>query len=71
MSAHYESAHFASAHCESAHFGRLEFPPVPPFTPEPVHPPGTEDAEAIWRRIQVEDELIMLVIQMWLTLKDK
>ncbi len=45
----------------------------PPFTPDDVpHPPGTgEDAEARWRRIMVEDELLMLVIQTWLTLKDR
>ena len=46
-------------------------PTPPPFTPEPTFPPGAEDAEARWRRIIVEDEMIMLVIQAWLTMKDR
>lgn len=73
MSAHFESAHYASVHYESAHYGRIEIEPPepPPFTPEGEGPPGTEDAEARWRRIQVEDDLIMLVIQAWLTMKDR
>lgn len=72
MSAHYESNHFASVHYESAHYGREIIAPPPDFTPEPTFPPGMgEDAEARWRRIQIEDELIMLVIQCWLTMKDR
>lgn len=74
MSSHYGGSHYASSHYLSSHYGRTGVipPEPPPFTPEPVYPPGTsEDAEARWRRIQIEDELILLVIQAWLAMKDR
>lgn len=73
MSAHFQSSHHGGSHYLSSHFGRGQIiVPPPDFTPEPTFPPGTsEDAEARWRRIALEDELIMFVIQTWLTLKDR
>ena len=73
MSSHHLSSHHGGSHYLSSHYGRIGItPPEPPFTPDDVpHPPGSEDAEARWRRIMIEDELIMLVIQTWLTLKDR
>jgi hypothetical protein len=70
MSSHYGGSHYASSHFLSSHYGRTGIVP-PPFTPEPVHPPGTEDAEARWRRIMLEDELLLLVIKAWLDVKDR
>lgn len=71
MSSHYGGSHYASSHFLSSHYGRTGVTPPPPFTPEPVHPPGTEDAEARWRRIMLEDELLLLVIKAWLDVKDR
>lgn len=72
MSSHYGGSHYASSHFLSSHYGRTGVIPPPPFTPEPTFPPGTsEDAEARWRRIMLEDELLILVIQAWLDLKDR
>ena len=73
MSAHFESSHHGGSHFLSSHFGRGDvIVPVPPFTPEPTFPPGTsEDPEARWRRIIIEDELILLVIQAFLDMKDR
>ena len=46
-------------------------PPVAPFTPEPVHPPGSGYSEAQRRQwIQEEDDLIMAVIMAFLKIKD-
>lgn len=45
---------------------------IAPVPDGEVHPPGTsEDAEARYRRILVEDEMIMLVVQAWLSMKDR
>jgi hypothetical protein len=75
MSSHFQSSHFASTHFESSHFGRTAIivpPVVPPFTPEPVHPPGAgEDAEARRTRILLEDEMIFHVIMAFLDMKDR
>lgn len=72
MSSHYISSHYGGSHYLSSHYGREIGPIIPPFTPDDVpHPPGTEDAEARWRRIAIEDELLLYVIQAWLTLKDR
>ncbi len=71
MSGHFQSGHFASGHFRSGHFGRVAII-RPPFTPEPVFPPGTgEDAEARWRRIIIEDEMLLAVIMAWLQIKDR
>lgn len=71
MSSHYLSSHYGGSHYLSSHYGRVGI--TPPFTPDDVpHPPGTsEDAEARWRRIMLEDELIVLVIKAWLDVKDR
>lgn len=73
MSSHYLSSHYGPSHYLSSHYGRgVIVVPPPDFTPEPTFPPGTsEDAEARWRRIAIEDEMIMLVIQAWLSMKDR
>lgn len=71
MSSHFLSSHHASGHFASAHFGRTIV--IPPIVPElPVFPPGTSRPSAdVWRKIREEDELILLVIQAFLTMKDR
>lgn len=72
MASHYASSHYASSHHLSDHYNRVVAIVEPDFTPDDVpHPPAGEDAEARYRRILVEDELIMLVIQSWLSIKDR
>ncbi|KPK74178.1 MAG: hypothetical protein AMJ84_00350 [Acidithiobacillales bacterium SM23_46] len=70
MSSHYGGSHFASSHFLSSHYGRTGITP-PPFTPEPVYPPGTRRISDVQRRIMEEEELILLVIRAWLSLKDR
>lgn len=74
MSSHFQSSHHGSSQFLSSHFGRtVIIPPIqPPFTPEPVFPPGAgEDAEGRRTRILLEDEIIMLVIAAFLDMKDR
>lgn len=73
MSSHFDSAHFGAAHYESSHYGRgAVIPPIiPPFTPEPVHPPGSAEYDARARWIEQEDELLLLVIRAFLAMKDR
>lgn len=42
-----------------------------PFTPEPTFPPGTRRYDEMARWIEAEDELLMLVIRAFLTMKDR
>jgi len=74
MSSHFDSGHMAAAHFESSHFGRGLFVPpvVPPFTPEPVLPPGGQNIDAQWKKfIEEEDEMLMLVIRAFLTMRNR
>ena len=73
MSSHFQSSHHASSQFLSSHYGRLQIvPPIPPpFTPEPVHPPGSAEYDARAKWIENEDELLMLVIRAFLTMKDR
>lgn len=71
MSSHYGGSHYASSQFLSSHYGRTGITPQPPFTPEPVHPPGTRRISDVQRRIMEEEELILLVIRAWLSLKDR
>lgn len=71
MSSHYGGSHYASSHFLSSHYGRTGVIPPPPFTPEPVYPPGTRRISDVQRRIMEEEELLLLVIRAWLSLKDR
>jgi hypothetical protein len=50
--------------------GVIVVPPTP-FTPEPVHPPGSAPYDERARWIEYEDELLMLVIRAFLAMKDR
>jgi hypothetical protein len=72
MSSHFVSSHFGAAHYESSHYGRdVIVVPPPDFTPEPVRPPGSAPYDERARWIEQEDELLMLVIRAFLTMKDR
>lgn len=73
MSSHYISSHYGGSHYLSSHYGRdVIVVPPPDFTPEPVYPPGTRPRDPeILRRIREEDELLMLVIQAFLHMRNK
>jgi hypothetical protein len=72
MSTHFQSSHHGSSHFLSSHFGRTQIiEPPPEFTPEPVYPPGTTPTSIRQRRILEEDDLLLLVIQAWLHIKDE
>ena len=73
MASHYASSHYASSHHLPDHYNRVVAIVEPDFTPDDVvHPPRThDDAEARWRRIMLEDELLLLVIKVWLDVKDR
>ena len=72
MSSHFLSSHHASSQFLSSHFGRgVIVVPAPDFTPEPVFPPGTRRYDEMARWIEAEDELLMLVIRAFLTMKDR
>jgi len=73
MSSHFASAHFGAAHYESSHYGRTGVIIVPPpdFTPEPTFPPGVDRRGDMRRWIEAEDELLLLVIRAFLTMKDR
>lgn len=68
---HFGGPQFASPHHASPHHGLVSV--IPPIVPElPVFPPGTSRPSAdVWRKIREEDELILLVIQAFLTMKDR
>jgi hypothetical protein len=73
VSSHYLSSHYGPSHYLSSHYGRgIIIPPiVPPFTPDPTFPPGTRRYDEMARWIEAEDELLMLVIRAFLTMKDR
>ena len=65
MSSQYGGSHFASTHFLPNHYGR-------PVVPDGIHPPGlSDDPEARYRRILIEDEIILAVIMAFLDIKDR